>query len=182
MVRCTKISLTQRSIIPISSSSEADMASQYVSGDLEMATKTVKDATAQIETIAADAQKTMNDTMGKMSKSMEDMTSFGQDNMDAMVKSSEIATKAAEGFTAEMTTFSKKSFEEGVAAAKDMAAAKNVTELFEKQSAFFTASMDGFMKQAAKFNEMTMSASKDVFEPVNARATAATDMVKGMTA
>lgn len=147
-----------------------------------MATKTAKDAAAQIETMTADAQKTMNETMTKVTKSFEEMTAFGQDNMDAMVKSSEIAAKAAEGFTSELSSFSKKSFEESVAAAKDMAAAKNVTELFEKQSAFFTASMDGFMKQAAKFNEMSVSASKDVFEPITARATAATDLVKGISA
>jgi hypothetical protein len=31
-------------------------------------------------------------------------------------------------------------------------------------------------------NELVVASSKDVFEPLNARMTAASDMVKGMTA
>ncbi|MGB0498003.1 MAG: phasin family protein [Rubricella sp.] len=139
-------------------------------------------ATKQIETMTADAQKAVTENMEKMTKAFEDLTAFGQQNMDALVKSSEIAAKAAEGFTSELSSFSKKSFEESVAAAKDISAAKNVTELFEKQSTYFTAVVDAMMTQATKMNEMAVASSKDVFEPITARATAAQDLMKGMTA
>ena len=135
-----------------------------------------------VETLAADAQKTMTETMSKMTKSFEDLSAFSQENMDALTKSSEIAAKAAEGFTSEVSSFTKKSFEESVAAAKDISGAKNVTEYFDKSSAFMTSMFDSYVAQATKMNEMVVATSKDVLEPLNARFTAATDMVKGMTA
>ena len=148
-----------------------------------MAAKTAaKDAAAQMETFAADAQKTMNETVEKMTKGFEEASAFGQDNLDAMMKSGEIAAKAAEGFGAEVSTFTKKSFEEGVAAAKDMAAAKTMTELFEKQSAFAQSMFDGWMKQTTKMNEMMISAAKDMTAPMGERVTAAQSAMKSMTA
>ena len=105
---------------------------------------------SQIETITEDTQKTATDQMSKFTKAIEDMSSFGQGNMDAVMKSSEIATKVAEGCTSEVASFTKTTFEEGVSAMKDMASAQNVTEMMHKQQAFTTAMMDVFMKETSK--------------------------------
>ncbi|MSU88544.1 hypothetical protein GE300_02785 [Rhodobacteraceae bacterium 2CG4] len=134
--------------------------------------------TAKVEEFAADAQKSMTEQMEKMTKSFEDITSFGQGNLDALVKSSEIAAKAAEGIGTEVSAYSKKAFEEGVAAAQDMASAKNMTELMEKQTAFAQSAFEGFVGQATKMNEIFMSAAKDVAAPLNKRVNAATENMK----
>ena len=139
---------------------------------------TAKDAAKKVESLAADAQKAATDQFEKIAKSFEDVAAFHQDNFDAIAKSSNIAVKAVEEMNAEIVSFSKKSIEEGVAAAKEFSTIKSVPEFVEKQADFAKSSVDGFMKQATKFNEMYMAAAKDVFEPVNARATAAADLVK----
>ena len=126
-------------------------------------------ATAKVEEFAADAQKQMTEGMQKMTKGFEDMTAFSQDNVDAVVKSSEIAAKAAEGIGSELSAYTKKSFEDGVAAAQDMASAKNMTELMEKQTAFAQSAFESFISQATKMNEIYMAAAKDVSAPINAR-------------
>ncbi|WP_316013507.1 phasin family protein [Roseobacter sp. HKCCA0434] len=141
-----------------------------------------KAATAQMETFAADAQKTMNETVEKMTKGFEDASTFGQENLDAMMKSGEIAAKTAETLGNEVSSYTKKSFEEGVAAAKDMASAKTMTELFEKQSAFAQTMFDGWMKQTTKMNEMMVSSAKDMAAPLGDRMNAATSAMKSMTA
>ena len=139
-----------------------------------------KAAANKVEEFTADAQKNLTEGMEKMTKGVEELTSFGQENVDAIVKSSEVAAKAAEGFGNEVTAFSKKSFEDGVAAAQDFATAKNMTELVEKQTAFAQAAFEGFMAQATKMNEMYMAAAKDVAAPLNARVNAAGGLVKGL--
>ena len=144
--------------------------------------KTTKTATATVEEFTAGAQKTMTEGMEKMSKGLEDMAAFGQENMDAVMKSSEIAAKAVEGFGSEFSAYSKKSFEDGVAAAQDFASAKTVTELFEKQSAFAQSAFEGFVQQATKMNEMFTAAAKDITAPVQARVSAATEAMKGYSA
>lgn len=147
-----------------------------------MANKTVKDATQAFENIAADTQTAAKDQFEKLGKGMEQAAVFGQENLDAVVKSSEVAMKAAEGINAEVTAFSKKSFEETVAAAKELTTAKSATDYFEKQAAFAKTSFEGFMAQATKMNEIFASTAKDVSAPLNARVAAAQDMAKSFSA
>jgi len=146
------------------------------------AKKTTADATQTIEAIAADTQKAAKDQFEKLAASVEKMTAFNQENFDAIVKSSEVATKAAEGISAELSTFSKKSFEDTVAAAQDFTSAKNVTELFEKQTAFAKASFEGMIAQTSKMNDMFAATAKEMSSPLNERVGAASEAMKSMTA
>lgn len=146
-----------------------------------MPAKTTKDVTDTIETIAADTQKAAKEQMEKVANGFEKLTAFGQENVDAMVQSQEIAAKAAENFSAEVTSYSKKSFEDTVAAAQDLASAKTVTELFEKQSAFAKSYFEGVMKQTTKVNDMLAASVKDMSQPLNARVTAATETAKSFS-
>ncbi len=139
-----------------------------------------QDASAKVETMVAETQKNVTEQMEKVSKSIEGLTAFGQENMDALVKSSEIAAKAAEGISSEVSAYSKKAFEDSVAAAQDLAAARTMTELFEKQTAFAQSALEGFMQQSTKMNEIFMAASKDITAPLGARMTAATERMKTM--
>ncbi|MEM7506131.1 MAG: phasin family protein [Pseudomonadota bacterium] len=142
-----------------------------------MATKA---ANKKIEDLTVEAQKTVEEGMEKVSKSLEDATAFGQENVDAIVASSKIAAKAVEDINAELMAYSKKSYEEGVAAAKDLTACKSVTEYFEKQNDFAKTSFDTFVAQATKMNEMYTAAAKDAFAPITDRFSAATEMMKSI--
>ena len=125
----------------------------------------MQEATAKVETFVADTQKTVTEQFEKLSKGFEGLTAFGQENVDALVKSSEIAAKAAEGIGTEIGAYSKKSFEDGVAAAQDFASAKTLTELFEKQTSYAQTAFEGFVSQATKMNEIYVAAAKDITAP-----------------
>lgn len=145
-------------------------------------TNVLQDATAKVETLVADTQKNVTEQMEKLTKNFEGITAFGQENVDAIVKSSEIAAKAAEGIGSEISAYSKKSFEDGVAAAQDFAAAKTVTELFERQTAFAQTAFEGWMSQTAKLNEIYVAAAKDITAPIGARVTKASEAFRGFSA
>lgn len=142
----------------------------------------LNDMTAKVETIVADTQKNVTEQFEKFSKSFESLTAMSQENMDAFAKSSEIAAKAAEGIGSEISAFTKKSFEDSVAAAQDLASAKTMTELFEKQTAFAQSAFEGWVGQASKMNEIFVAAAKDVTAPLGERMTAATEKMKTLTA
>ncbi len=157
-------------------------AAKAASNSTEEVATMVQEATAKVESMVADTQKTMGEQFEKFSKSLEGVTAFGQENVDALVKSSEIAAKAAEGIGSEISAYSKKAFEDGVTAAQEFASAKTMTELFEKQSAFAQSAFDGWMHQATKMNEIVAAAAKDISAPLGARLTAATDRMKSFSA
>ena len=143
---------------------------------------TAQDTTQAFEAMAADTQKAAKEQFEKLSDGFEKLSAFNQDNVDAVMKSSEIAPKAAEGFGTEVSNYSKKSFEDAVAAAQDFASAKNITELFEKQTAFAKVSFEAMIKQSTKFNEMVTASTKDASKPLNDRVSAATDAMKTFSA
>ena len=143
---------------------------------------TAKKAANQVESLVDAAQKAATEGYEKMTKGFEDVAVFNQDNVDALVKSSGIAAKAVEELNAEWMSYSKKSIEEGVAAAKEMSSVKSLPEFVEKQADLAKTSFDAFVKQSARFNEMYLAAAKDVYAPLTERASAAADMAKSARA
>jgi phasin family protein len=137
-----------------------------------------KPVTNKVEEIAVETQKTMEEGVEKMTKGIENASSFGQENVEAVVTSSKIAAKAAENMGAEIAAYSKKAYEDSMAVAKELTACKSVTEFFEKQTEFGKTSIEGFVAEATKLNEMYAAAAKETFAPLNARFTAAVETVK----
>ena len=141
-----------------------------------------KSTAKKIEETTAEAQKTMEAGVEKMSKGIESATAFGQDNVEAIVTSSKITTKAAETVGAEIAAYSKKSYEDGMAAAKELTNCKSVSEFFEMQTAFGKTSIEGFVAEATKLSDMYAAAAKEAFAPLNARFTTASETVKDFRA
>ena len=141
-----------------------------------------KSTTKKVEEATVEAQKTMEAGIEKMTKGIESAAAFGQENVEAIVTSSKITSKAAETVGAEIAAYSKKSYEDSMAAAKELTNCKSVSEFFEKQTAFGKTSIEGFVAEATKLNDMYAAAAKEAFAPLNARFTAASDTVKDFRA
>lgn len=137
-----------------------------------------KAATKQVEDFTAETKKVMEEGVEKMSKGFEDAGQFGQDNVEAVVASTKAVAKAVEEMNAEIISFSKKNYEDSMAAVKEMGTVKSVSDFFEMQTSMAKTSFEGFVAEATKLNEMYAAAAKDAFAPLNARFTAAADMVK----
>ncbi len=127
-----------------------------------------KIANQQVEQFTSEAKRSMEEGVERMSKGFEDVTQFGQENVEAMVASGKVMAKAAEEMNAEVMAFSKKSYEDSMAAAKEIASSKSVTEFFEKQTGFAKTSFESFVAEATKLNEMYANAAKEAFAPLNA--------------
>jgi phasin family protein len=137
-----------------------------------------KSTTKKVEEIAVETRKTMEESVEKMTKGIENAASFGQDNVEAVVTSSKIATKAAESMGVEIAAYSKKAYEDSMVAAKELTACKSVGEFVEKQTEFSKVSIEGFVAEATRLNEIYAAAAKEAFAPLNARFTAAVEIVK----
>ena len=79
---------------------------------------------------------------------------------------------------AELVAFSKKHYEDQMAAVKELTSCKSVTEYFEKQAEMSKSVFDGYVSEATKLNEMFAAATKASFEPLTARMNAAVDAMK----
>ena len=164
-----------------STQAAADISKEAAQLGSEAAKRATRDLSGKNGAFVADSQRNLTDNFEKFSKGLEGLASFGQDNVEAVVKSSEIAAKAFEGIGQELTAYSKKSLEDGIAAAQDFASAKTVTELFEKQAAYTQTAVESWLNQANKMNEIVAAAAKDVSAPIAQRVSAASGALKSFS-
>lgn len=137
-----------------------------------------KAAAETARAVGADTRKAAEEGAAKMRQGIETAAAFNQANVEALVASSTVTAKALENMTSEIAAFAKKSYEDGMAAARAMSSCRNVTELAEKQAEFQRSSIESFVSEAAKLNELYAAAAKDALEPIGKRFTAAVDIVK----
>ena len=91
------------------------------------------------------------------------------------VESVTVAQKGAEALSQQALGFAKSSWEDGVAASKELSTARSVQEFFELQTAWAKKSMERYMSELAKTNEIVTTTVKDSLKPINERVTASVE-------
>ena len=147
----------------------------------ERAVVSLKEASAKAISMTADAQKSLGDNIEKFSQRLQGLSAFNQQNLEALAKSSEIAAKALGSIGSEVAAYTRKSYEDRLAAAQDISTAKTVAELIEKQASFAQHAFEGWAQQAARMSEIYTSAAKEIVSPFGERVSAATEELKSVT-
>jgi hypothetical protein len=101
-----------------------------------------------------------------MLKNIEDFQKFGQYNMDAAVKMFGEWSKGWQTIAAEMTDYTKRSFEEGTATFEKLLSAKSVEQAMEIQSGYARRAYDGYLHQISKIGGLYAELAKEAYKPV----------------
>ncbi len=73
--------------------------------------------------------------------------------------------KGFQAIAAEVTNYSKKSFEDGTAAVERLLGAKTVEKAIEIQSEYAKTAYEGFVAQATKLGELYADLAKEAYKP-----------------
>jgi hypothetical protein len=101
-----------------------------------------------------------------MIKNFEDIQKLGQTNMDTVMKAFGEWNKGWQAIAAEMTDYTKKSFEEGTATFEKLASAKSVEQAIEIQTGYAKRAYDGYMHQMSKIGGMYAELAKEAYKPM----------------
>ena len=99
-------------------------------------------------------------------KAFEDMQKANQANMDAAMKMWAEWGKSWQALAAEMTDYTKRSFEDGTATFEKLVSAKSLEQAFEIQSGFAKRSYDEYMHQVSKVGNVWATLAKDAYRPI----------------
>ncbi|WP_292071451.1 phasin family protein [Brevundimonas sp. UBA7534] len=132
-------------------------------------------AKAQAETFQAAGAKAFREGIDKSVASMGELNVHGKKNLDALVESAAVAQKGAEALSQQAMGFAKASWEDGVAASKDLSSARSVQEFFELQTTWAKKAMERYVAELSKTNEIVTTTVKDSFKPINERVTASVE-------
>ena len=132
-------------------------------------------AQAQAETMQAAGSKVFREGVDKSVASLTELNAHGKKNLEAVVESAAAAQKGVEALSQETLAFTKKSWEDGVAAAQSLSKARSVQELVELQTSWAKSASEAYMAQFGKATEILTASVKDSFKPINERVTASVE-------
>lgn len=145
----------------------------------ETVKKTVETATAAVKAQAEKAQaagvKAFRENVDKSVASLTELNTEGKKTLEALVASASAAQKGAETLSGQSLAYGKKSWEDGVAAAQSLAAARSVQELVELQTQWAKSSIETYLSEVTKAADVMTASVKDSFKPINERVTAAVE-------
>jgi hypothetical protein len=90
----------------------------------------------------------------------------GKDGFDAAVSSIGEANKGFQAIAAEISAYSKKSFEDGTRAFEQLIGAKSFEQAVEIQSQFAKKAFDAYLAQTAKLGQMYVDLARSAYKPV----------------
>ena len=106
------------------------------------------------------------DTDDTMINNFEDFQKLGQTNIDSAMRMFGEWNKGWQAIAAEMTDYSKRSFEDGTATFEKLLSAKSLEQAFEIQTSYAKRAYDDYMHQMTKIGGMYANLAKDAYKPV----------------
>ena len=101
-----------------------------------------------------------------MIKPFEDLQKMNQTGIESAMKAFGQMNKSWQAIAAEMTDYSKRSFEDSTQTIEKLMSAKSVEHAVEIQSTFAKRAYDEYMHQMQKISGMYTEFAKDAYRPV----------------
>jgi len=102
-----------------------------------------------------------------MSSKFPEIKAFDAASFVAFTGATASSTKGLQAIAAEMTDYSRKSFERNGVFFERLLNVKKIDEAFQLQSDFTKSAQDDFLAYANKIAEIYSSLTKEVFRPIN---------------
>ena len=125
-----------------------------------------------VEQATTAGNQAFKDTVEKSLAGLNELNALSKRNLEAMVASMTAATKGAESVGSQAMNYSKRSMEDGVAAAKALASAKSMQEVVELQTAYAKTALETYLAEMNRMSESVAASVKDSLAPLNERVTA----------
>jgi hypothetical protein len=110
------------------------------------------------------------DEMSDVKKFGDDFQRVGKDGFDAAVRSFGESNKGFQAIAAEITTYSKKAFEDGTRALQQLLRAKSFEQVIEIQSQYARMAYETYVAELSKLGEMYAGLSRNAYKPVEQAA------------
>jgi hypothetical protein len=101
-----------------------------------------------------------------MIKGMDDLQKLGQENVDRAMRVFGDWNKGWQAIAAEMSDYSKRSFEQSTATFEKLLAAKTLEQAVEIQSNFAKRAYDDYVQQMTRLGAMYADLAKEAYRPM----------------
>ena len=104
-----------------------------------------------------------------MEKAYNEFATFSQDNIDAFVRANAVFTRGFEQLSKSFVSLATRSLENAVETSKRLAACKSIGEVVELQSKYTQDSIETFLTESKKVQDLSTSIVKEATGPIAER-------------
>jgi hypothetical protein len=108
--------------------------------------------------------------MSDVQRFNDEVQKAGKDGFDAVVSSFGEANKGLQAIAAEITAYSKKSFEDGTRAFEQLLGAKSFEQVIQIQSEYARMVYEAHVAELSKLGEMYAGLTRNAYKPVEQAA------------
>jgi phasin family protein len=110
-----------------------------------------------------------------MVKTAEELVTFGQGNVEAVIKSGQALANGVQTLTKQMAATAQANLEETILTFKAIATARSVREALDLQAALARSTIEKAMTQSGHVAESTLKLTEQVVAPIASRLTLAVE-------
>lgn len=132
-------------------------------------------ATASVATQFDKATSEVKANMEKAMKTAEDLVSFGQGNLEAMVKSGQIWAAGVQDLSKQVAASAQAQVDQTMATLKALASVKSLKEALELQSTLARASVEKAVAETGKLTDASFKLAEQTLAPLTARVSLAAE-------
>ena len=153
----------------------AEKVTSAVKRSNEAASAAFNQAAIAVSDAAHKGQVKVTESMEKAMKTAEELVSFGQGNLEAMIKSGQILATGMQDIGKQVAAQAQARFDESMATFRALGSVKSVKEAVELQASFARSSMEKAMSETGKLTDATFKIAEQAIAPLTARVSLAVE-------
>jgi phasin family protein len=111
-------------------------------------------------------------------KTAEQFITFGQGNVEALVKSSQIVATGLQDMTKQIAANAQAAMDEAVSTARALSTVRSVKEALDLQATFARSNLEKAVAQTGQLTEASFKLAEQAIQPIAARVTLAVESFK----
>lgn len=113
--------------------------------------------------------------MEKAMKTAEEFVAFGQGNVEAFMKSSQIWAAGVQDLSKQVAATAQANFDQTMSTFKAMSTIKSLKDAFELQAGLARATMEKTMAESGRLTDASLKLTEQALAPITARVTLAVE-------
>ena len=146
-----------------------DQAADAAGKGFESTVSGLKDGMTRATAGFADTQAKVKEGMEKAMKTAEELMSFSQGNLEAMVKCGQIWAAGVQDIGKQIAANAQASFDETMSTFKALSSAKSLKDAFDLQASLARSTLEKTVAESGKLTDASMKLTEQALAPLTAR-------------
>jgi phasin family protein len=152
-----------------------DEAATASTKGIEATVSNLKDGMTKAAAGFSETQAKVKEGMEKAMRTAEELVSFGQGNLEALLKSSQIWAAGIQDLSKHFAATAQASFDESVSTFKALTSVKSLKDALDLQASLARSTMEKTLAESGKLTDASFKLTEQAIAPITARVTLAVE-------